>query len=56
MEEIIFPEEKENLLEEGIDVTEAKKYIGPLPVIKPTKELTQEEIKELLKPRKIVKL
>ncbi len=57
MEEIIFPEKIEKgLLFKGIEVPEVKMYAGPLPVIKPTKKLTEEEITELLKPTKIEKI
>ena len=54
MEEIIENEineediEKIHKLKEGRNVTEFKTYTGPFPVIKPTKKLTEKEIKEIL--------
>lgn len=52
MAEILTGWEKEKSILFKVDVTEAKRYLGPFPVIKPAKPLTKKEIEELLKPKK----
>ena len=55
MEELIPIEinEKIRKIKEKVNVTEFKTYMGSFPVIKPTKPLTEKEIEEILKKKKI---
>ncbi len=48
----IFDKIEKGPLFKGIDVTKVKIYTGPFPVIKPKKELTEKEIKEILERAK----